>query len=87
MDNNQFGGRWAFDRAIEYLKKNDLQNAKMSFMSDIQKGGVQGMEYQMASMIVMLASNKTELIKAMAGFSFMPPDIRCFYDNPEGAMK
>ena len=72
-----------FERMMEYIIKDDFRNAKLSIMSDITKMKEYNPIY---SMSLLCANNNLELIKGVAGISFMSKDIQKYYTNPELAI-
>jgi hypothetical protein len=80
--------KWAFARVIEYLKRGDCMNAKMSFISDYNKDGHIESYNPLLNMIIQFAPNNPhEIIKAIAGLGEAPSDIKVFYDNPQLALQ
>jgi hypothetical protein len=77
--------RFAFNRSIEYLQNNDLENAKLSFMSDINKSKLNN--NPLMFIIINSARTSKDLIKQMSGFCYMPKDIQEYYDHPEKCMR
>lgn len=77
-----------WDRMIEYLKEGDYRQAVNSIMSDLNKT-----EYgnkpstSVILMSIMGSTSSTTIIKMIAGFAFMPQNIKKFYDNPLDALK
>ncbi len=58
------------DRAISYIDEGDFNNAKLSFLSDIQKCNALKhlSENPLTQMIIMSTSDRKTLIDAMEGF-------------------
>lgn len=79
--------RWAFARAIAYLKEGDLKNAKASFMSDYNKDGHVSIINPLLFMIINSARTAPEIIQAIAGLGEAPDDIKIYYDNPKLALQ
>ena len=71
-----------FNRMMEYIIKDDFDNAKRSAISDISKQN----ENPISFMIINTAKDNLELIKIMAGFNSMNNKIKNYYNNPEQAL-
>jgi hypothetical protein len=84
MTNTDSDYEWAFNRAIEYIKKDDVRAAGISFVSDAKKIGLIIPPFM--SMIMMNPMAPKELIKLMSGFNSAPANIKAYYDNPELAL-
>ena len=69
------------ERAVRYLDQGDLNNAKMSFLSDIGKCRELDSISQnpMTFMFIMHSNSKEELIRNMEGFSV----VMSSYTDPE----
>ena len=82
MTSNDDYCRFMFKRVMEYLNKNDVKNAGVSFVSDCNKKEI---DLGILTMLFFSQTDKNELIKLVCGYPFMPPDLRQYYDNPEKA--
>lgn len=78
---------FVFRRFIDYLNKNDINNAKFSAISDIQKFE----QFEMNGLgiaIIMNSKNSDDLIKAIAGFHFVEgTSFKQYYKNPQKAIE
>jgi mevalonate pyrophosphate decarboxylase len=73
---------FVFQRMMEYIVKNDFNNAKISAMNDMNKIS----DNCLSSMLIMSANTDIELIKTMAGFAIMSDKVKQYYTNPEKAI-
>ena len=76
--------RMIFRRVMEYLQKDDVRQGLMSFLSDCIKYDI---DLGMLKMYFLTITDKNELIKTIAGYTFMPDDIKAYYINPDKAFK
>lgn len=77
MDNE-----FIFRRMMEYILRNDFENARSSIVSDISKID----NNPLSGMIIMSSQDSIELIKNVAGFPFMNEKIQTYYNNPQKAL-
>ena len=73
---------FVFERMMEYIIKNDLNQAKASAMSDMNKIN----DNPLTSMIIMGANTETDLIKQISGFTMMSDKVKQYYNNPQKAI-
>ena len=73
---------FVFERMMEYIIKNDLNQAKASAISDMNKIN----ENPLTSMIIMSANTETDLIKQISGFTMMSDKVKQYYNNPQKAI-
>ena len=78
MDNE-----FIFRRLMEYILRNDFENARTSIVSDISKID----NIPLSGMIIMSSKDSIELIKNVAGFPFMNEKIQTYYNNPQKSFK
>jgi len=71
-----------FKRMMDYILKDEFNNAKMSIMSDLSKMD----DKPLTSMIIMSSQDPISLIKNAAGVHFMSENIQQYYNNPEKAL-
>ena len=76
------GPDFVFERMMEYIIKNDLNQAKASAMSDMNKIN----DNPLTSMIIMGANTETDLIKQISGFTMMSDKVKQYYNNPQKAI-
>lgn len=76
------GPDFVFERMMEYIIKNDLNQAKASAISDMSKIN----DNPLTDMIIMGANTEIELIKQMAGFTIMSDKVKQYYNNPQKAI-
>ena len=74
---------FVFERMMDYIIRNDLNEAKASAISDMNK---MNDNYSSYIIIIMNARTKTELIKVMAGFTIMSDKVKEYYNNPQKAI-
>lgn len=73
---------FVFERMMEYILKNDLNQAKASAASDMNKIN----DNPLSNMIIMGANTETDLIKRIAGFTIMSDKVKQYYNNPQKAI-
>jgi len=73
---------FVFERMMEYIIKNDLNQAKASAISDMNKIN----DNPLTSMIIMSANTETDLIKQISGFTMMSDKVKQYYNNPQKAI-
>ena len=73
---------FVFERMMECIVRNDLNEAKASAISDMNKIN----DNPLSNMIIMGANTETDLIKKMAGFSIMSDKVKQYYTNPQKAI-
>ena len=73
---------FVFERMMEYIIKNDLNQAKASAISDMNKIN----DNPLTSMIIMGANTETDLIKQISGFTIMSDKVKQYYNNPQKAI-
>jgi hypothetical protein len=82
MDHDKYC-RWMFQRVMEYVNRNKIKEAGISFVSDCHKRDI---DLGFLEMMLFHQSDKYSLIKLICGYSFMPPEFQKYYDNPEQAL-
>jgi len=75
--------RWMFRRVMDYIKENKVKEAGASFASDCNKRDI---DLGFLGMMLFHQRDKHELIKLICGYSFMPADLKIYYDKPEKAI-
>lgn len=83
LDNEYEYCRWMFKRVMGYINNNDVKQAGISFASDCNTKGI---DLGFLKMMFFYQNDKYELIKLICGYSFMPPDLKIYYDNPQKAL-
>ena len=75
--------RWMFQRVMEYINRNEIKEAGISFAIDCNKKDI---DLGFLRMMFFNQSDKYSLIKLICGYSFMPQEFQKYYDNPEKAL-
>ena len=71
-----------FNRVMQYLHKDDVKNAAMSFLSDCNKGKI---DLGILTMMFPHVTDKKMLLNLICGYPWQPEKIKKYYDNQNKA--
>ena len=72
-----------FRRVMNYIKENKVKEAGVYFASECNKRDI---DLGILKIMFFNQIDKYKLIKLICGYSFIPDDLKIYYDKPEKAI-